>query len=179
MKQSEFLAQVAQAAEKVQRRRRRMRAVAETSLDALAEARETDSMRGVRAARQAPRCGKIKRSDGQPCRAPRVRGATRCRWHGGLRQVPAHPGNVRRLLGGVYARQAAYKMRLKTAGEFWRQLLPPERQFLSEFLTREEWQDMDLVDFAARCLIEARENAWAWVNFSRHLRRQRKARNRP
>ncbi len=174
MTRAQFLAEVAKAAELFQKRRRRMRTVAETSLDALAEAREADPMRGVRAARQVARCGKVKRSDGMPCRAPRVRGTTRCRWHGGLRQVPHHPANVRRLLSGVYARQESYKMRLKTMGKFWRRLNFDEQQYLRKFLTRDEWSDMHLVDFAARCLIDARENAWAWQTFLQHRRRERK-----
>ncbi len=173
MTRAEFLAEVAGAAEKAQRRRRRMRAVSEVSLDALAEAREADPMRGIRAARRVARCGKL-RTNGKPCRAPRVRGATRCRWHGGLRQVPHHPGNVRRLMGGVYARQAAYKMRMKTMGEFWLKLHPDEQQYLREFLTREEWKDMHLVDFAARALLEGKENYQAWANFLQQIRRERK-----
>jgi hypothetical protein len=174
MTRSDFLAEVAKAAEKVQRRRRRMRVIAETSLDALAEARGADPMRGVRAARQVPRCGKL-RSNGRPCQAPRLRGATRCRWHGGLRQVPEHPGNIRRLLSGAYAAQAAYKVRLKTMGESWRQLDAGDRSYLREILTPEEWADMPLVELAARCLIEARETPLAWLNFMQHLRRRRKA----
>jgi hypothetical protein len=173
MTRAEFLAKVTKAADRARKRRRRMRTVAETSLDALADARDADPMRGVRAARQAPRCGKLRRN-GQPCRAPRLRGATRCRWHGGLRQVPDHPGNVRRLLSGTYAAQAAYKMRMKATGEFWRQLDFGDRSYLREVLTAEEWSDMHLVDLASRCLIEARENAWAWHTFMQHLRRQRK-----
>ncbi len=90
MTRAEFMAEVAKAAERFQKRRRRMRAVSEVSLDALAEAREADPMRGVRAARRVARCGKL-RTNGKPCQAPRVRGATRCRWHGGLRQVHTTP----------------------------------------------------------------------------------------
>ena len=87
--------------------------------------------------------------------------------------VPSHPGNVRRLLGGVYARQAAYKMRMKTLGEFWRQLHPLDQQYLREILTPEEWSDMDFVDFAAQALLEAKENFEAWTNFLQ-VRRERK-----
>jgi hypothetical protein len=174
MTRSEFLAEVAKAAAKAQRRRRRMRTIDEASLDALAEARKSDPMRGIRVARQVPRCGKV-RTNGQPCQAPRLRNATRCRWHGGLRQVPSHPGNVRRLLSGTYAAQEGYKMKIKATGEFWRQLDFDGRSYLREILTSEEWSDMHLVDFAARCLIEARETPWAWQNFMQHLRRRRKS----
>ncbi len=172
MTRAEFMEEVAKAAVRFQKRRRRMRAVSEASLDALTEAREADPMRGVRAARRVARCGKL-RTNGRICQAPRVRGATRCRWHGGLRMVPAHPGNVRRLLGGVYARQAAYKVRMKTLGEYWRKLHPLDQQYLRELLTREEWSDMCFVDFAAQALLEAKENYQAWVNFLQ-IRRTRK-----
>ena len=172
MTRAEFMEEVAKAAVLFQKRRRRPRVMAETSLDALAEARAADPTRGVRAARLVPRCGK-QRTNGKPCQAPCVRGATRCRWHGGLRQVPAHPGNVRRLLGGTYARQAAYKVRMKTLGEFWRQLHPLDQQYLREILTREEWSDMCFVDFAAQALLEAKENYQAWANFQQ-IRRARK-----
>ncbi len=164
MKRNEFMVEVSKAADRFQRRRRRMRVMSEASLEALAEARQKDPLRGVRAARRVARCGK-RRTNGRLCQAPRVRGATRCRWHGGLRQVPDHPGNVRRLLGGVYARQAAYKMRMKTVGEFWNKLHPLNQQYLRNFLTREEWADMFFVDFAAQALLETKENYQAWVNF--------------
>ena len=172
MTRAEFMEEVAKAAVLFQKRRRRPRVMAETSLDALAEAREADPMRGVRAARRAARWRK-RRTNGKLCQAPCVRGATRCRWHGGLRMVPAHPGNVRRLLGGVYARQAAYKLRMKTLGEYWRQLHPLDQQYLREILTREEWSDMFFVDFAAQALLEAKENYQAWANFLQ-IRRTRK-----
>lgn len=172
MTRAEFFAEVAKAAVQFQKRRRRMRVVSEVSLEALAEARAADPTRGIRAARRAARCRK-RRTNGKLCQAPCVRGATRCRWHGGLRMVPAHPGNVRRLLGGVYARQAAYRMRMKTLGEFWSKLHPLDQQYLREFLTREEWSDMCFVDLAAQALLEAKENYQAWANFLQ-IRRARK-----
>ena len=172
MTRAKFMEEVAKASVLFQKRRRRPRVMVETSLDALAEAREADPLRGVRAARRAARCRK-RRTNGKLCQAPCVRGATRCRWHGGLRQVPDHPGNVRRLLGGTYARQAAYKMRMKTLGEFWRKLHPLDQQFLREYLTREEWADMSFVDFAAQALLETKENYQAWMNFQQ-IRKNRK-----
>ncbi len=65
-------------------------------------------------------------------------------------------------------------MRMKMVGEFWRQLHPDEQAYLREFLTREEWKDMHLVDFAARALLEAKENYQAWANFLQQIRRERK-----
>lgn len=40
------------------------------------------------------------RSDGKPCNAPALKGATHCQSHGGRRQAPAHPGNLKRLADG-------------------------------------------------------------------------------
>ncbi|MFQ5624680.1 MAG: HGGxSTG domain-containing protein [Paracoccaceae bacterium] len=54
---------------------------------------------GLIAARAAPRC-QARRRDGQPCRAPALKGARRCLKHGGRVEVPAHPHNVRRFLSG-------------------------------------------------------------------------------
>ena len=54
---------------------------------------------GLAAARRAPRCQATRR-DGQPCRAPALRGATRCIKHGGRVEVPEHPHNIRRFLSG-------------------------------------------------------------------------------
>lgn len=65
-------------------------------------------------------------------------------------------------------------MRMKAMGEFWLKLHPVEQQYLREFLTRDEWKGMHVVDFAARALLEARENYWAWATFLQQIRRERK-----
>lgn len=54
----------------------------------LAACRETD----FHSARAAPRCSVI-RKGGSRCGCPAIRGAKRCYWHGGLLEVPDHPGN--------------------------------------------------------------------------------------
>jgi len=127
MTRAEFLAAV-EKAEKKALGRRRPRIMAEGSLTALAGAREADPMRGVHAARLVPRCGKVKTTDRRPCKSPCVRGGTRCWRHGGLKQNPSHPGNIRRLLNGIFAAQAAYRIELKTQGEFWDLLTVEEKQ---------------------------------------------------
>ena len=53
----------------------------------------------------SPRC-KAKRKDGTPCKAPSLRGATRCMKHGGRVEVPNHPHNVRRFFAGYHAKPA-------------------------------------------------------------------------
>lgn len=180
MKRSDFLSEVAKAAGKAQRRRRRMRTIHENSLDALTAARAEDPARGVRAARQVPRCGKIKKSDGRPCRAPRIRGASKCRWHGGLREVPNHPGNVRRYLGGAYARQQDFKIRMRrmTEDSAFAKLDQDQRAYLERVLDPNDWQDDATREMAALHLIDAHEhgNVWGWGQFIVRLAVQRKAR---
>lgn len=60
------------------------------------------------ALRAAPRCSKLNRQ-GRPCGMPALVGATRCRMHGGLRQVPDHPGNLERLANGTLHRGLALR----------------------------------------------------------------------
>ena len=173
MTRSEFLAEVAKA-EKRARKRRRPRVMAETSLDALAAARAADPMRGVRAARLAPRCNKVKRSDGRPCRSPCLRGATRCERHGGLRQVPNHPGNIRRLLGGVFAAQAAYRLELKTLGEYWNLLTTEEKQDVQSHFIPKARRDMKILDWAARFYLSRfDDDCHGWYAFMKQMRVRR------
>ena len=173
MTRSEFLAEVAKA-EKRARKRRRPRVMAETSLDALAAAREADPTRGVRAARLVPRCNKIKRSDGRLCKSPCVRGGTRCWRHGGLRQVPDHPGNVRRLLGGVYARQTAYRLELKTLGEYWDLLTTEEQRDVQSHFIPKVRSDLKLLDWAARFYLSRFDDQGnGWRAFMKQMRGRR------
>ncbi|MEE9196076.1 MAG: hypothetical protein V3U44_09560 [Alphaproteobacteria bacterium] len=77
MTRAEFLEKVAKA-EKRARKRRRPRVMAEASLDALAAARAADPLRGVRAARLVPRCGKVKTTPASRpvCAVERAAGTT-------------------------------------------------------------------------------------------------------
>ena len=173
MTRAEFLAAV-EKAEKKARKRRRPRIMARASLTALAAARAADPMRGVRAARLAPRCNKVKRSDGRPCRSPCLRGATRCERHGGLRQVPNHPGNIRRLLGGVFAAQAAYRLELKTLGEYWNLLTTEEKQDVQSHFIPKARRDMKILDWAARFYLDRFDDqGHAWRTYMKHMRARR------
>jgi len=173
MTRTQFLAEVEKAAERTRKRRRRPRIMAETSLDALAGARAADPMRGVRAARLVPRCGKIKTTDRRPCKSPCVRGGTRCWRHGGLRQVPGHPGNIRRHVGGVFAAQAAYRLELKTLGEYWRRLTVEEQRDVQRHFIPEVQGDLKLLDWAARFYLSRFDDdcrGWfAFMKQNRHL----------
>lgn len=48
----------------------------------------------------SPRCIAIANHSGKQCKQPALRGATRCRFHGGVLQVPEHPVSIRRILTG-------------------------------------------------------------------------------
>ena len=173
MTRAEFLVAV-EKAEKKARKRRRPRIMARASLTALAAARAADPMRGVRAARLAPRCNKVKRSDGRPCRSPCLRGATRCERHGGLRQVPNHPGNIRRLLGGIFAAQAAYRLEFKTMGEFWNRLTFEEQRDVQSRFIREARSDLKLLDWAARFYLGRFDDQGnGWRAFMKQMRARR------
>ena len=58
----------------------------------------------------APRCTVVALSTGKRCNVAAVRGAQRCHWHGGLLEVPDHPGNRKRTTKYL-ARQARAKAR--------------------------------------------------------------------
>ena len=173
MTRSEFLAAV-EKAEKRARKRRRPRVMAETSLDALAGAREADPLRGVRAARLVPRCGKIKTTDRRPCKSPCVRGGTRCWRHGGLRQAPSHPGNIRRLQGGIFAAQAAYRIELKMQGEFWNLLTVEEQRDVQSHFIPEVRGDLKLLDWAARFYLGRFDDQGnGWRTYMKQMRARR------
>lgn len=70
----------------------------------------------------APRCGaKSKRNNGDPCRAPAVRGKHRCRLHGGSKGSGSKAGNRNALKHG-YTTQAAKTQRREIREElkFWK-----------------------------------------------------------
>jgi glucans biosynthesis protein len=136
-----FLAAVAEAARRaIKKRGTRGLNISPASLRALDVARSSDRTRGVRAARRAPRCDKI-RTNGLPCRAPALRGATRCRWHGGLRQVVNHPGNIRRWLSGKYARQD----RIRAAHRAWRDAPRENRDLVLSIVPEDRQRDILLL----------------------------------
>lgn len=87
-----FYDQVAKAARRLPRRTRQGR-------PAVANLSEEGRAMGLASMRSAPRCSASKR-DGEPCKNPRVNGGTKCRMHGGLRQVPEHPSNLRAFADG-------------------------------------------------------------------------------
>ena len=75
----------------------------------------------------SPRCGARTRS-GSPCRAPTVKGRSRCRKHGGAAGSGGQPGNTNALRHGHYTREAIERRRyiaelIRAARELYQQ--PP------------------------------------------------------
>lgn len=132
MRSELFREAVAQAARKGGRHRPKL--PSDGSLEALAAAREADPMRGVREARQAARCGATCKRTGRPCRQPAVRGATRCRMHGGLREAPEHPANLRRYWNGRLDRGLAMAAARKRWREAWAALTIEQRMTVAAVL---------------------------------------------
>ncbi len=173
MTRSEFLAAV-EKAEKRARKRRRPRVMAEASINALAGAREADPMRGVHAARLVSRCGKVKSTDQRPCKSPCVRGGTRCWRHGGLKQNPSHPGNIRRLLNGIFAAQAAYRIELKTQGEYWNRLTTEEQRDVQSHFIPKARSDLKIINWAARFYLSRFDDQGnGWRAFMKQMRARR------
>lgn len=73
---------------------------------------------GLRAMKASPRC-RSKRRDGKPCKAPALRGATRCVKHGGRVEVPDHPHNIKRFFSGAIARAAVAQTDQATDRDCW------------------------------------------------------------
>ena len=103
-RQLQFLSQVADAAQNASVVKPRGRPVPKNLT-------EEGRRMGLEAMKAVPRC-RAERRDGQPCRKPAMRGATRCLTHGGRTEVPGHPANIRRFLSGQMhrslERQEAY-----------------------------------------------------------------------
>ena len=114
-RQAQFLLQVAEEARKP-RPKPRGRPTPENLT-------EEGRRRGLAAIALAPRC-RATRTDGKPCRAPALRGATKCMKHGGRVQVPEHPHNIRRFLEGQDIVKSAG---VQSNREFWESLTRAER----------------------------------------------------
>ena len=79
--------------------------------------------KGLDVMHASPRCHS-RRKDGSPCKAPALRGATRCVKHGGRVEVPAHPHNLRRFFSGVLIHDVVEREGNQTDRDFWEALAP-------------------------------------------------------
>jgi len=83
--------------------------------------------KGLKAMQESPRC-RARRRDGQLCRNPAMRSATKCVKHGGRVQVPEHPHNIRRFLSGAMYRAAQHQENYLRDKEAWELLTSDERR---------------------------------------------------
>ena len=83
--------------------------------------------KGLKAMQEAPRC-RSRRRDGQNCRNPSMRGATKCMKHGGRVQVPEHPHNIRRFLSGAMFKAEQQKEAYLLGRDVWKALTLQERR---------------------------------------------------
>lgn len=89
--------------------------------------------KGLRSMQEAPRC-RSRRRDGQPCRNPSLRGATKCVKHGGRVQVPEHLHNIRRFLSGDMHNAAQRQESYIYGQEIWEGLSVQKRRNLLSLL---------------------------------------------
>ena len=88
--------------------------------------------------------------------------------------MPDHPGNVKRLLGGVYARQTAYRLELRTLGEFWFKLSINEQRELQGMLAPKAYSDPRILDWGARAYLAGHEDHLvSWTHFMKSMRARR------
>jgi len=92
--------------------------------------------KGLKAMQEAPRC-RARCRDGQMCRNPSMRGATKCVSHGGRVQVPAHPHNIRRFLSGSMHRAAQQQENYLQDKKAWDKLSFEERRCFTNSLPEE------------------------------------------
>ena len=89
---------------------------------------------GLRAMQSSPRC-RSKRRDGTPCKAPTLKGATRCVKHGGRVEVPDHPHNLRRFFSRAMQRAALTQADKETDKDYWNAMTPSQRRELTSIVS--------------------------------------------
>lgn len=119
-RQKNFMDQVAKAARTARIPRRRGKPV-------ISNLTEEGRLEGLVAARSAPRCQATRRN-GQRCRAPAMRGATKCLKHGGRVQVPEHPYNIRRFLNGNIRQSNGQNENARNGKSIWEAMSYRQRQ---------------------------------------------------
>lgn len=150
-----FLASVAEAARNSQPTRPR----GNPMLDNLtAQGRD----RGLSAMHAAPRC-RSKRRDGLCCRAPALRGATRCLKHGGRVEVPSHPHNVKRFLNGQLGPLQPEGDPDVSDQAFWEALSPRLQREVLSVLPRQVWSNPTQLFLAARIWMDVRDRGYPAV----------------
>lgn len=89
---------------------------------------------GLCAMQASPRC-RGKRRNGSPCKAPAMKGATRCVKHGGRVEVPDHPHNLGRFFSGAMQRAALTQADKATDRDCWEAMTLPQRRELTSIVS--------------------------------------------
>lgn len=114
---------------------------------------------GLRAMKSSPRC-RAKRRDGAPCKAPALRGATRCVKHGGRVEVPAHPHNLRRFFSGAMHRAAVMQADKEIDREGWDAMSPSEQRELASIVSERVLRSPAHLYLAARVWMEVKDEGY-------------------
>jgi len=161
---------IAEIAEAVRDRSKKPRNASRAQLANLERAREADPLRGVKAARCAPRCSATNR-EGRPCMAPAMRGTDRCAQHGGrIRAGAHHKGNQQWLLSGKANRGLALQEARREGREALDALSPSEAMILADALPRHATGLLRAKGaIALRKYSQDGGRAWIeWLTVSRH-----------
>lgn len=124
---------------------------------------------GLASAHAAPRCQALRR-DGKPCRAPALRGATRCVKHGGRVEVPEHPHNIRRFLQGKMHDAIRQYDDYREGKEAWERLSPRAQREAVATLPKQIVSNKVMLYRAARLLWLAQEGDITPMGFQRQWR---------
>lgn len=112
--------------------------------------------KGLKAMQASKRCRSVNRS-GRPCRAPAMKGSSRCLKHGGRVEVPAHPHNIQRHFFGTVAFLQSYGVGELSDQEHWEQLPYRLKREVLDILPRHVIVNSSRLYLAARVWMEVRE----------------------
>lgn len=94
------------------------------------------SNKGLEAMRRVPRC-QSKSKDGQPCKSPAMRRATKCIKHGGRVQVPGHGHNIERFMSGKMRQEELAQEEYFEGRGLWETMRLKERSGFLELIPEE------------------------------------------
>ncbi len=116
--------------------------------------------KGLCAMQASPRC-RAKRRDGTGCKAPSLRGATRCVKHGGRVEVPSHPHNIKRFVSGVMNREAVEHEGAQSDREFFETLSCSEQREVASLVSGHTLRRCARLYQAARVWSEVKDKGYS------------------
>ncbi len=114
---------------------------------------------GLRAMQASSRC-RSKRRDGTPCKAPALKGATRCVKHGGRVEVPDHPHNLRRFFSGAIHRAAVAHTDKVTDRDCWDAMSSSQQRELASVVSERVLRNPARLYQAARVWLEVKDRGY-------------------